>query len=108
MDGNDLSINVIEAKFSAESLSPQSAAVAEARHQVRSTNSLDHPLILRTRSRLARAITHRLARRCAGSERERRFRAAREQSSEPATNQRFEWAKHCRALEECFRSLEPR
>ena len=53
-----MSINVIEAKFSAESLSLQSAAVAEAGHQVRSTIerlaqfSLDHPLILRTRSRL--------------------------------------------------------
>ena len=66
MRGQDVSVDVIEAKFSTAALSPQSAPVAEAQHQVRSTIerlaqfSLDHPLILRTRSRLARAIIHRI------------------------------------------------
>jgi hypothetical protein len=65
--GDDaLAVDVVEAKFSTTVLSPQSGAIAEAQHQVRSTIerlaqfSLDHPLILRTRSRLARAITHRI------------------------------------------------
>ena len=59
-------IDVVEAKFSAGALSLQSPAVIEAQHQVSSTIerlaqfTLDHPLILRTRSRLARAIVHRI------------------------------------------------
>jgi hypothetical protein len=59
-------IDVIEAKFSTGPISLQSAAVAEAEKQVRSTVerltqfSLQHPLVLRTRSRLARAIVHRI------------------------------------------------
>jgi hypothetical protein len=62
----DVNVDVIEAKFSTGVLHPQSHAVLEAEHQVRSTIqrleqfSLDHPLILRTRSRLARAIVHRI------------------------------------------------
>lgn len=61
-----VSIDVVEAKFSTGVISLQSSAVTEAQHQVRSTIerlaqfSLDHPLILRTRSRLARAIVHRI------------------------------------------------
>ena len=61
-----VSIDVVEAKFSTGAISIQSSAVTEAQHQVRSTIerlaqfSLDHPLILRTRSRLARAIVHRI------------------------------------------------
>jgi len=59
-------IEVVEAKFSTGSISLHSSAVTEAQQQVRSTIqrlaqfSLDHPLILRTRSRLARAIVHRI------------------------------------------------
>lgn len=59
-------IDVVEAKFSTGAMSLKSSAVTEAQHQVRSTIerlaqfSLDHPLILRTRSRLARAIVHRI------------------------------------------------
>ena len=59
-------IDVVEAKFSRGAISLQSSAVTEAQHQVRSTIerlaqfSLEHPLILRTRSRLARAIVHRI------------------------------------------------
>jgi hypothetical protein len=66
MKGQAVSVDVVEAKFSTIPLSPQSSAVTEAQHQVRSTIerlaqfSLDHPLILRTRSRLARAIIHRI------------------------------------------------
>jgi hypothetical protein len=61
-----VSVEVVEAKFSTGALSLQSAAVIEAQQQVRSTVerlaqfSLDHPLILRTRSRLARAIVQRI------------------------------------------------
>ena len=56
----------MEAKFSTGTISLQSSAVTEAQQQVRSTIerlaqfSLEHPLILRTRSRLARAIVHRI------------------------------------------------
>jgi hypothetical protein len=63
---NDVCIDVVEAKFSKGAISVQSSAVTEAQQQVRSTIerlaqfSLDHPLILRTRSRLARAIVHRI------------------------------------------------
>jgi hypothetical protein len=59
-------IDVVEAKFSTSMISFQSSAITEAQQQVRSTVerlaqfSLDHPLILRTRSRLARAIVHRI------------------------------------------------
>jgi hypothetical protein len=62
----DVRIDVVEAKFSTSAISLQSSAVIEAQHQVRSTMerlaqfSLEHPLILRTRSRLARAIVHRI------------------------------------------------
>jgi hypothetical protein len=62
----DVCIDVVEAKFSAGAISLNSQAVTEAQHQVRSTIerlaqfSLEHPLILRTRSRLARAIVHRI------------------------------------------------
>ena len=62
----EVSVEVVEAKFSTGALSLQSAAVIEAQQQVRSTVerlaqfSLDHPLILRTRSRLARAIVQRI------------------------------------------------
>jgi hypothetical protein len=62
----DVCIDVVEAKFSTGAISLQSSAVTEAQQQVRSTIerlaqfSLDHPLILRTRSRLARAIVHRI------------------------------------------------
>lgn len=62
----DVCIDVVEAKFSIAAISLQSPAVIEAQHQVRSTIdrlaqfALDHPLILRTRSRLARAIVHRI------------------------------------------------
>jgi hypothetical protein len=62
----DVCIDVVEAKFSTGTISLQSSAVTEAQQQVRSTVerlaqfSLDHPLILRTRSRLARAIVHRI------------------------------------------------
>jgi hypothetical protein len=61
-----VSIDVVEAKFSTGAISLHSAAVTEAQHQVHSTIerlaqfSLEHPLILRTRSRLARAIVHRI------------------------------------------------
>jgi hypothetical protein len=64
--GNDIHIDVIEAKFSTGVIHPQSASVTEAEHQIHSTIqrleqfTLDHPLILRTRSRLARAIVHRI------------------------------------------------
>ena len=59
-------IDVVEAKFSTGPISLHSSAVTEAQQQVRSTIqrlaqfSLDHPMILRTRSRLARAIVHRI------------------------------------------------
>ena len=62
----DVHIDVVEAKFSTGALSLQSSAVTEAQHQVRSTIerlaqfTLEHPLILRTRSRLARGIVHRI------------------------------------------------
>ena len=64
--GQDVCIDVIEAKFSTGMLSLQSPVVTEAGNQVNSTVerlaqfSLDHPLILRTRSRLARSIVHRI------------------------------------------------
>jgi len=62
----DVYVDVVEAKFSTGAIFTHSPAVIEATHQVRSTVerlaqfSLDHPLILRTRSRLARAIVHRI------------------------------------------------
>jgi hypothetical protein len=65
VDG-DVCIDVVEAKFSTGAISLQSPAVIEAQQQVCSTVerlaqfSLEHPLILRTRSRLARAIVHRI------------------------------------------------
>jgi hypothetical protein len=64
--GRSVRIDIVEAKFSTGALSPQSAALAEAQQQVRSTVerlaqfALNHPLMLRTRSRLARAIVHRI------------------------------------------------
>jgi hypothetical protein len=63
---SEVQVDVIEAKFSTGALHPLSPALLQASQQVRSTIerlaqfSLDHPLILRTRSRLARAIVHRI------------------------------------------------
>lgn len=59
-------IGVVEAKFSTGLLSVESARIHEAARQVQSTVqrlaqfTLDHPLVLRTRTRLARTIVHRI------------------------------------------------
>ena len=59
-------VGVVEAKFSTATLRPDSAPIQEASRQVLSTVqrltqfTLDHPLILRTRARLARTIIQRI------------------------------------------------
>ncbi len=66
MDEGTVHIDVVEAKFSTTHLVKGSAPLQEAHRQVQSTIqrlaqfTLQHPLILRTRARLARAIVHRI------------------------------------------------
>jgi len=59
-------MSVVEAKFATGSVSVDSTRIQEAARQVQSTIermrrfTIDHPLALRTRTRLARAIVHRI------------------------------------------------
>jgi hypothetical protein len=66
LNGSTVQIDVVEAKFSTGNLAIDAAPIQEARHQVQSTIqrlaqfTLEHPLVLRTRARLARAVVHRI------------------------------------------------